>query len=57
MEKRLVTWLTTLVVVIALVAALGAAFWRTAYRSGAGGNGHQHNHSSLICFGNKPVCS
>ena len=56
MEKRLVTWLTTLVVVIALVTALGAASWRTAYRSG-GGNGHQHNHSSMIFLEKKPAWS
>jgi len=47
MEKKLVTWLTTLVVVVALVVILGTAFWRTPYESGGGSTGHQHDHSRV----------
>lgn len=56
MEKKLVTWLTTLVVVVALVVVLGAAFWRAPYKSGSEQNGHQHDHSRVF-FEKKLVCS
>ena len=56
MEKKLVTWLTTLVVVVALAVVLGAAFWRAPYESGSEPNGHQHDHSRSF-FQKKLNCS
>ena len=58
MEKRLITRLTVLVVALALVAALGAAFWRSSHRIGGGETNHHHNHQhSLEFFTRTPACS